>query len=179
MICCECGHEMRLTNEPMRETYRGEEIVVDGIERWSCDDCGNYVVPLEQADRLSRSLADAYAEEHHLLSPGEVRSARRELGMTQKEFESMLGVSSPSASRWESGKVAQSKPVDLLIRVARDVIGAAEYLIGETAGKVASARVPSADTGYKRFDGRWSCATKREDPADGATLREGDWRMAA
>lgn len=179
MICCECGHEMRLTSEPMRETYRGDELVINGIERWTCDECGNYVVLLDQADRLSRSLADAYAEKHHLLSPDEVRAARRELGMTQKEFESMLGVSSPSASRWESGKVAQSKPVDLLIRVARDVVGVAEYLIGETAGKVASAKVPSDDTGYKRFDGGWSCAAKREDTADGATLREWDWRMAA
>ena len=99
--------------------------------------------------------------------------------MTQKEFESMLGVSSPSASRWESGKVPQSKPVDLLIRVARDIPGVAEYLVGESGGRVASARVPAGARDREQYGGRWSGATSRKSPGTEATLRNGDWRMAA
>lgn len=179
MICCECGHEMRLTSEPMRETYRGDELVVDGIERWACDGCGNYVVALDQADRLSRALADAYAERHHLLSPEEIRETRRELGLTQKEFEAMLGVSSPSASRWEGGKVPQSKPVDLLVRVARDVIGAAEFLMGEAGLQVASASVSSGAPRVEAASDGWSGGAGREGAVAGSTLRAGEWRMAA
>lgn len=179
MICCECGHEMRLTREPMKETYRGEELVVEGIERWTCDECGDYVVSLEEADKLSHALANAYAKSHRLLTPEDVRAARHELGMTQKEFESMLGVSSPSASRWESGKVPQSKPVDLLIRVARDIPGVAEYLVGESGGRVASAMVPAGARDREQYGGRWSGATSRKSPGTEATLRNGDWRMAA
>ena len=129
MICCECGHEMRLTNEPMKETYRGEEIVVDGIERWSCDGCGNYVISAENASRFSRGLAEAYAKKHRMLAPSEIRETRHSLGLSQKQFEAMLGVTSPSVSRWESGKVQQSKPVDLLIRLIRDVPGVSQALM--------------------------------------------------
>lgn len=179
MICCECGHEMRLTSEPMRETYKGDDLVVDGIERWECGECGNYVVSLDQADRLSRALADAYAAKHRLLSPEEIREARTGLGLTQKEFEAMLGVSSPSASRWESGKVTQSKPVDLLVRVARDVIGAAEFLMDEAGLRVASARVSSGMRRPGALTGGWATGAEREGRVASSALRADEWKMAA
>lgn len=128
MFCAECGHDMRLTSEPMRETFRGEEFVVEGIERYICDECGEYSITPEMADRLTERLTREYARRHGLLTPGEVRDARKALGLRQSEFEKMLGVTAPSASRWETGATHQSKPVDLLIRVARDVPGAAGYL---------------------------------------------------
>lgn len=128
MFCAECGHDMRLTSEPMRETFRGEEFVVDGIERYVCDECGEYSISPEMADRLTERLAREYAMRHGLLAPDEIRDVRKALGLRQSEFERVLGVSTPSASRWETGATRQSKPVDLLIRVARDVPGAAKYL---------------------------------------------------
>lgn len=61
MRCTECGSEMRFTSEPMKEIYKGEEFTVASIERWVCDKCGNDVMKANEADRLGRELADAYA----------------------------------------------------------------------------------------------------------------------
>lgn len=108
MFCAECGHDMRLTSEPMRETFRGEEFVVDGIERYVCDECGEYSISPEMADRLTERLAREYAMRHGLLAPDEIRGVRKALGLRQSEFERVLGVSTPSASRWETARRARA-----------------------------------------------------------------------
>lgn len=128
MICAECGAEMRQTSEPITEEYKGEKITVPGIEHFQCDECGNYEIGCDEADELSRHVANEYARRMGLLAPEEIASIRRKLKFTQKQFESMLGVSSPSVSRWENGAVQQSKPVDKLMRVIRDVPDVARYL---------------------------------------------------
>ncbi|MCF6413451.1 YgiT-type zinc finger protein [Collinsella ihumii] len=74
MRCTECGSEMRFTSEPMKEMYKGGEFTVAGMERWVCDKCGNDVMKADEADRLSRELADAYAVRKSLLTPGRFAS---------------------------------------------------------------------------------------------------------
>lgn len=129
MRCTECGSEMRFTSEPIKEKYKGEELTVNGTSRWVCDKCGNDVMDASEADRLGRKLANAYATSNGLLSPDEIRELRKSLGMGQKDFERLLGVSSPTVSRWETGSVQQSKPVDNLMRVIRAVPEARRLLL--------------------------------------------------
>lgn len=129
MRCTECGSEMRFTSEPIREKYRGEELVITGIGRWVCDGCGNDLMEADEADRLGRKLADAYAARKGLLLPSEIRELRESLGMSQKDFEHLLGVSTPTVSRWETGAVQQSKPVDNLMRLIRDVPEARKHML--------------------------------------------------
>lgn len=140
MFCSECGHDMRLTSEPMSETFRGEEFVVEGVEHYTCDACGNYAVSAKASDLFAGKLAEAYAMAHGMLAPGEIKGLRKSLRLNQSEFEELLGVSRPAACRWERGSVVQAKTADLLMRVARDVPGAAEYL-GCLAGVSVRSRV--------------------------------------
>lgn len=59
MFCPECGNpKMRYTKEPMLEPYKGKKYVVPNIERWVCDQCGEYIVPVDMADKLSKYLYD-------------------------------------------------------------------------------------------------------------------------
>lgn len=119
MICSECGSgPMRLTDEPIAVNYRGESVTIEGIRHWQCDKCGSYEVDLDEADRLNRAVRKAWADEHGYdpLSPREIRKIRKSLKMTQQEFEKALGVSSPTVSRWETGKVTQSRTADILMR---------------------------------------------------------------
>ena len=132
MRCTECGSEMRFTSEPMKERYKGEEFTVTGIERWVCDECGNDVMKAEEADRLGRKLVDAYATRKGLLLPSEIRELRESLGMSQKDFEKLIGVSSPTVSRWETGAVQQSKTADNLMRLIRDVPDARNHMLEKT-----------------------------------------------
>ena len=117
MRCLECGAEMRLTSEPMTEEFKGGTYTVCGIERYVCDACGNDQMSIGNAEKLSRRLAEKHAHAQGLLSPGEIKATRKSMGLTQKEFEKLVGVSSPTASRWESGAVQQSKTADILIRL--------------------------------------------------------------
>lgn len=132
MICTECGHEMRYTSEEMTETFRGMSIAVDGIERFVCDSCGNDVMSAEMATKLGKALNARYRELVGLLSPNAIKAVRKSIGMNQKEFETLLGVTSPTVSRWETGAMLQSKTADKLIRLIKDVPEAREYLTGST-----------------------------------------------
>ena len=117
MRCAECGSEMRLTTEPITERYKGVTIAVEGVEHYICDACGEYELGPAAADELARQLVVSYAQACDLLTPQQIRDARKRLGMTQSQFEAVLGVSSPTASRWETGAMSPSKTVCRLIRL--------------------------------------------------------------
>ena len=117
MLCVECGTEMRFTNEPMTETFKGMEFSIEGISRYVCDSCGNDEMDAKEAERLSRELANRYATAQGLLSPDEIRSFRKRIGLSKRDFEKLLKVSSPTVSRWETGAMQQSRQADELMRV--------------------------------------------------------------
>lgn len=62
MICCDCGQEMRYTDETLREDHNGTPVDVDGIGHWVCDSCGCVVMTAEETERLGQFL-EAYAED--------------------------------------------------------------------------------------------------------------------
>ena len=127
MRCMECGREMQLTTAPMTESYRGEKITVEDIEHYICE-CGNDEMTAAGATKLAHALADKYAEAHEFLSPSDIKDLRTDLGLTQHYFESVLGVSKPTASRWENGASQQSITSNTLMRLIRDVPEVRRYL---------------------------------------------------
>lgn len=120
MRCIECGHELRLTREPLTETYRGETFTIEGIERLACDECGEYEIGIKEADALSEAITEAYAKRHGLLAPTEIKKIRKSLKMTQAQFEKLLGVTKPTVSRWENGASQPTATACQLMRVVRD-----------------------------------------------------------
>ena len=124
MRCDECGSIMRETCAPITEVVRGVEVTIDDVEHYVCDRCGNIVMDIDSAELLSKGL----------LSPNEIRRTRKKLGLTQKEFERLLGVSSPTVSRWETGAMLPSKVACNLIRVLSDSADALELLSADRHG---------------------------------------------
>lgn len=120
MLCMECGAEMRWTDDTIEEDYRGGRFAVEGVAHWQCDACGNYHLNADGCTAMSRSLATQYAAAHGQMAPGEIRELRRSLGLTQRDFEAIMGVSSPTCSRWEGGSMQLSGPAAALMRVYRD-----------------------------------------------------------
>lgn len=127
MRCMECGKEMQFTTAPMSESYRGEQITVKGIEHYICE-CGNDEMTAAEATKLAHALASQYAKTHELLSPSDIKDLRSDLGLTQHEFESLLGVSKPTASRWENGASQQSITANNLMKLIREVPEVRKYL---------------------------------------------------
>lgn len=116
MICLECGAEMRETSEPIEEVVRGVPTHVNGIHHYKCDACGNDAMDVKEATLLSKLQLAQVSRAKGLLSPDEIRALRRRFGLTQAQFEEMLGVSTPTASRWETGAMLPSKTADLLMK---------------------------------------------------------------
>lgn len=129
MFCPECGYkELVETNSPMTEEFKGEQITVEGITRFECPQCGEYVIYADEADRLDDLLYDEYRKRAGLLSPSEIKAIRKKYGWTQVEFEKILGVTSPTVSRWESSRVIQTKVADNLMRAIKQDENFAEEL---------------------------------------------------
>ena len=120
MLCMECGAEMRKCSDSVDAEYRGEKITVHGVEHYVCDTCGEIVFDAEDGKKYDAEVIRRYATIHDLLSADEIRAIRKGAGLTQRDFEKVIGVSSPSVSRWETGRVLQSKPLDLLMRAYRN-----------------------------------------------------------
>ena len=53
---------MRHTKEPMLESFKGRRYVVPNISRCVCDQCGESIMPVEEADKLSKALYKMYDE---------------------------------------------------------------------------------------------------------------------
>ena len=120
MNCPECGTALVETTSPLEEEFKGETLKIDGILRWECPSCGEYIISAEESDKFERALQRKYREALGLLLPEEIVELRKKRGWSQKELERIIGVTSPSVSRWETGRVVQSKPCDLLMRCLRD-----------------------------------------------------------
>lgn len=128
MFCDECGGKMHEVTGPLTEDYRGESFTVDDVRLYKCESCDNSMWPAAALDKVWDAETAEYARRHEMLRPADIKALRTSLGMTQKEFERMLGVSTPTCSRWENNTSQQSRSVDLLMHVAREVPGAADYL---------------------------------------------------
>ena len=116
MRCIECGGTLVKTNEPIMEKLRGHEFTLTGIEHEKCERCGGIVFSAKSLKEHDALLWNECRKLEGLLSPEEIKTLRESLGLTQKEFEALLGVSLPTVSRWETGKAVQSKMADNFIR---------------------------------------------------------------
>ena len=117
MFCAECGHELRECADPIDEVVKGVQTHVEGIKHFQCDNCGEYMIETKWADKLSVEQSHQVASAKGLLNPDEIRALRHSLGLTQTEFERILGVGKPTCSRWENGVALQSRTTDRLMRV--------------------------------------------------------------
>jgi putative zinc finger/helix-turn-helix YgiT family protein len=63
-----------------------------------------------------------------LLTPREIREGREKLGLSQQELQELLGLGGNSLSRWENGRVYQSRSIDRFLRVVFGVPETLEYL---------------------------------------------------
>lgn len=65
-----------------------------------------------------------------LLSPEEITTLRRSLGLTQKEISQLLQIGEKSYTRWESGKERPSRSLNILLRALGDGHLTTSYLEG-------------------------------------------------
>lgn len=82
----------------------------------------------DDLDELQIRANELIRKEEGLLFPQQIEGIRNQLGLTQPQFERLLGVGPKTVVRWEKGTVFQNSATDSLLRVLRDVPEAAAYL---------------------------------------------------
>lgn len=127
--CGKCGQkQMQLatvsyanTIEHDGRTYRVE---IPALTVPRCANCQAISID----DEADRQISSAFRLEARLLTPEEIRNGREKLGLTQKQFASLLGVGEATISRWETGAQIQQRAMDRFLRVCFASPAAVELL---------------------------------------------------
>lgn len=115
-VCSACDAPLRVIRERHAVALGQRRIVIN--DEWThCDKCDEEFYTREQAARRhARAIAKARSDDG-LLPPARIRAIRESLGLTQRQFEELLGVGKKTCVRWESGRVCQNAATDRLIRL--------------------------------------------------------------
>jgi HTH-type transcriptional regulator/antitoxin MqsA len=79
-------------------------------------------------DAVMRRATARIREEDGLLTPEQVLAVRQRYGLTQPEFERLLGVGTNTVVRWERGTVPQNSAADSLLRLIGEFPENARFL---------------------------------------------------
>jgi HTH-type transcriptional regulator/antitoxin MqsA len=136
---CEQGH---LTPETYDDEfqYNGSTVAVRGLERHRCSVCDAEPILRHQIKRNQVRIADAKRASDGLLAADEIRGIREFLQMSQSDAARIFGGGTNAFSKYERGEVAQSVAMDRLLRLIRDIPGAAQLAAsyaGVTLGNAA------------------------------------------
>lgn len=115
--CVECGQAALAIRVVPFTVIHGNKDGVIKDERTVCGHCGTVSYVGEQASRHELAVAAKIREMDGLLSAEDLRRIRLKYGFRQTDMEAMLSVGPKTWTRWERGKVPQSKAADTLIRV--------------------------------------------------------------
>ena len=110
--CGECKGAMRRGTVPHKVTV-GERAFEGEVAALICDACNESYVDAPELERFDGAVLDELARAGAAAGP-EFRFARKLLGMTAAELGAILGVTSETISRWETG----ARAVDGLAWVA-------------------------------------------------------------
>src|SRR4051812_102930 len=100
-FCPKCdaeGSPFVLSARAIEQQFRGETFRVTA-PFYACRSCGFEILGEAQFEQLALLTHAAYRVKHNLLSPSQIRAARKSRGMTQTQFAQFLGVSVASVKR--------------------------------------------------------------------------------
>ena len=88
-------------------------IVIDAVPVLVCPQCGEVFYGPEAEQLHHRAICKAY----QLLTPEEIKNVREQLGKTQEEFAALTGIGVATLSRWEKGRLMQTRAHDNYLRL--------------------------------------------------------------
>lgn len=113
---CPRGHEkMKLRKINKTVSFRGMEIPCQ-VEAHVCPECGLEAGTVHSTGVIQQELAEVFRKRSGLLTGEEIKSLRKEKGLTQQELADRLKIGVASIKRWETGLI-QSKSMDHALRL--------------------------------------------------------------
>jgi HTH-type transcriptional regulator/antitoxin MqsA len=112
--CILCGGKIQDVRERREFRVRGRSVTVE-VEFSRCDQCGEEMWSDAQLTAAQLAAAAEVRHARNQLQPSEIVRIRRSLGLTQDEFEQLLGAGKKTVVRWERGIVPPSSAMNELI----------------------------------------------------------------
>jgi putative zinc finger/helix-turn-helix YgiT family protein len=78
-----------------------------------CRACGEITFSNDTDDQITAALRSHLK----LLTPQQIKAGRKRLGLKAKELAEQLGTAAATVSRWEQGRLIQSRAMDNLLRL--------------------------------------------------------------
>lgn len=118
MRCAVCnGKQVGAVKRPYSAKYNRLPVRLRRVEMYECRQCGERFLTPEQARRVTGRVKAAARETLGLLPPEHIIAVRKQHGFTQRALERLLGLGPKVITRWEQGKVLQTKPADDILRL--------------------------------------------------------------
>jgi HTH-type transcriptional regulator/antitoxin MqsA len=116
--CPICG-EGTIERDVIDETfeYKGQKIVISDYVVFVCENCEESIVENETLKTSEKTIRDFHKRVDGLLTSDEIKKIRKSFGFTQEVFGNLLGGGAKGFTRYETGKVSQSKAMDTLLRI--------------------------------------------------------------
>ncbi|WP_437871020.1 type II TA system antitoxin MqsA family protein [Methylorubrum extorquens] len=114
--CLECGETAVEERVAPFVVERGGKTATIQDRRMVCSACGNVSYRGAQVSAHELAVAEAVREMDGLLSARELAAIRDKYRLKQTDMEQMLSTGPKTWTRWERGKVPQSKAADRFIR---------------------------------------------------------------
>jgi len=160
-IACEnCSTPLRTFREPHLYTIHADwAVTIEDAEVRRCPRCGHQEVVIPRPEALNRAIAAAVIRKQARLAGPEMVFLRAQMGLTARALARVMGVVPESVSRWETGALPVSPPVDRLLRtmVALTIDGERfpVQVLAEIAGEAGPLKLVVTLDPKK---GAWRCA---------------------
>lgn len=98
-------------------TYKGQTIVVRGLQGMYCENCDADPIMTSQILFNQQKIADAKRLALGMFTGDQIREIRETLKMSQKDCSLLLGGGANAFSKYERGEVIQSDAMDALLYI--------------------------------------------------------------
>lgn len=115
LICGAGGLYKTVSTETFE--YKGQEISIPDYIAYVCPECGEAIVDPATLKKSGKMLKDFQRQVDGLLTGHQIKTIRKKLGLTQEQMAVIVGGGLKSFTRYESGKICQSKGMDNLLRI--------------------------------------------------------------
>jgi putative zinc finger/helix-turn-helix YgiT family protein len=116
--CPSCGHRPLVAQRIRDDFEYGADderisVVAEAVPVLSCPACGEVLYGPEAAAVRHEAICRALG----LLSPNEIKAIRERIGPSQEDFARLTGIGVATLSRWERGRLLQTRALDRYLRL--------------------------------------------------------------
>src|SRR6516164_3384083 len=116
--CPSCGHQPLVAQRIRDEFEYGPDderitVVAEAVPVLVCPKCGEVLYGAEAAAVRHEAICRALG----LLSPSQIKDIRERFGPDQEDFARLTGIGVATLSRWERGRLLQTRALDRYLRL--------------------------------------------------------------